>query len=94
MQADVGQEAEPAADLLEQLLGDRPRERVERSRQRLRRASRSGGVDCAGEGVEEPATSPIGIDPSSTRVLPPTRTARARALSRAPWQSGQVMLRM
>ena len=30
VEADVGQEAEPAPDLLEQLLGDRPRERVER----------------------------------------------------------------
>ena len=30
VQADVGEEPEPAADLLEQLLGDRPRDRIER----------------------------------------------------------------
>ena len=32
--------------------------------------------------------------PSSTSVLPPTFTARARGFSREPEQSGQVMLRM
>ena len=39
-------------------------------------------------------TWPIGMAPSSTKVLPPTLTARARGFSREPEQSGQVMLRM
>src|SRR5437773_2035333 len=38
------------------------------------------------------ATRPIGIAPSCTSVLPPTRTARARGFKRAPRQSGQVRL--
>ena len=52
VQADVGQEPEPAADLLEQLLGDRPRERVERRSGVSSRRRSAGGL--AGQGVEEP----------------------------------------
>ena len=62
MQADVGQEPEPAADLLEQLLGDRPRERIER------RSAPSSGAQVGGRlgrrsASKNRATRPIGRAP-------------------------------
>ena len=49
VQADVHQEAEPTADLLQQLLGDRPRDRVEGRRREFIDGSRG----RIGQGVEE-----------------------------------------
>ena len=108
MQADVDQECEPRANFLEQFFGDRPRDGIERESTSIARArSRQAGSPSPGlqlgAGLPTPpsasasknrATWPMGIAPSSTKVLPPTVTARARGLSLAPAHSGQVMLRM
>ena len=78
VQADVEQEAEPAADLLEQFAGDGLLHRVEAAS----RTSSNHGT-----------RSPIGMAPTSTSVLPPTRTARACGLSRWPWHVGAAARR-
>ena len=65
VQADVDQEHQPGPDLLEQLLGDRPRDGVERHD--------ALGLPVVGrpfgQSIEERATSPMGSPPSSTRRL-------------------------
>ena len=45
-------------------------------------------------GSSQAANSPTGMAQTSTSVLPPTRTVRAWALSRRPWQLGQRTMRM
>ena len=91
VQTHVGQEPEPPADLLQQLLGDR---RETGSRGLDRQAGHCVPRLSSGQGVKNPSGRPIGMAPSSTSVLPPTRTARCGGLSPAPRHSGQVMLRM
>ena len=81
VQADVEQEAEPAADLLEQLAGDRS---VCDRRQRRSRTVVEPRHQVADRHVRR----------ASTSVLPPTRTARACGLSRWPSQAGQRTTRM
>ncbi len=91
VQADVGQEAEPAADLLEQLLGDRPRERVEWPSRASQAAVERG---CPRQGIEEPGDLADRHRAQLDQRLAADLDGPGPGLSRAPWHSGQVMLRM
>ena len=92
VQADVDQERQPRADLLEQLLGDRPRDRVER---RWRGhpavvASRATSASSSKNRRDLADRQCAQLD----QALAADGDGPRRGLSRAPWQSGQVMLRM